>query len=356
MATAGAPKAQANDVIGQIVYALRTMGVAPIPRNYQLFYEAYIGSNGPLTQKLAALGSHITQEELDALAAEFLGTAQVEVIERVHDKLLVELEGLLTLLRQEQQSMESYTKLLGETASRINSKASFSNDIIRNAIHLLTEATGDQMAQGERTVDSMTEHSQEMDQVRRELDEYKRIANTDSLTRLANRRAFDERLAAIYDAGPNLPVAALILADIDHFKAINDNFGHPVGDKILATVASVIRANVRKDLFVARTGGEEFAIIVEGNTADEVMVICERIRGALATRSFRNSRSGIQYGPITISLGYSMGSQAHDAGGLYANADIALYQAKHTGRNRSVFFDESMRGDYVGKNWLIYRG
>ncbi|HEX2146395.1 MAG TPA: GGDEF domain-containing protein [Pseudorhizobium sp.] len=356
MVVANAPKAQATDVVGQIVYALRTMGIAPLPRNYQLFYEAYIGANGPLTQKLAALGSHATQEELDALAAEFLGTAQVEVIERVHDKLQVELEGLLTLLRQEQQSLESYTKLLGETASRINSKANFSTDIIRNAIHLLTEATGDKMAEGERTVDSMAGHSQEMDQVRRELDEYKRIANTDSLTRLANRRAFDERLAALYDAAPNLPVAALILADIDNFKKINDSFGHPVGDKILASVASVIRANVRKELFVARTGGEEFAIIVEGNTADEVMLICERIRCALETRSFRNSRSGTQYGPITISLGYSMGSQADDPSALYANADIALYHAKRGGRNRTVFFDEAIRGDYAGKNWLIYRG
>ncbi|MCJ8518144.1 diguanylate cyclase [Pseudorhizobium tarimense] len=356
MAAANASKTQATDVVGQIVYALRAMGVAPIPRNYQLFYEAYIGANGALTQRLAALGSYASQEELDDLAAEFLGTAQVEVIERVHDKLLVELEGLLTLLRQEQQSMESYTRLLGETATRINSKANYSTDIIRNAIKLLTDATGDQMAQGERTVGSMVEHSQEMDQVRRELDEYKRIANTDSLTRLANRRAFDERLAALYDAAPNLPVAALILADIDNFKKINDSFGHPVGDKILSSVASVIRANVRKDLFVARTGGEEFAIIVEGNTADEVMLICERIRCALETRSFRNSRSGVQYGPITISLGYSMGSQAADAGALYANADIALYHAKHTGRNRTVLFDESLRGDYAGKNWLIYRG
>src|SRR5690606_957366 len=142
---------------------------------------------------------------------------------------------------------------------------------------------------------------------------------------------------------------------IDHFKNINDTHGHPVGDRILATVASVIRANVRKDIFVARTGGEEFAIIVEGNTADEVMIVCERIRGALETRTFRNTRSGVQYGLITLRLGSSVATQASDPASLYANADIALYHAKHGGRNRSVLFDESMRGDYAGKNWLIYR-
>jgi diguanylate cyclase len=355
MTTLTAPKAQPNDVVGQIVFALRTMGVAPIPRNYQLFYEAYIGSNGLLTQQLAALGTNASQEELDELAAQHFGTGHVEVIEKAHGKLLEELDKLLRVLRQEQSSIEGYTKILGETAAHMNSRANLSGDIIRNAITLLTSATSDTMAHGERTVDTVAEHSNEMDQVRKELDEYKRIANTDSLTRLSNRRAFDEKLASVFDGVGNRPVTALVLADIDNFKKINDSYGHPVGDKILATVASVIRSNVRKDLFVARTGGEEFAVLVEGNTADEVMVICERIRGALETRSFRNSRSGAQYGPVTISLGYSMASQAEDAGGLYANTDVALYHAKHSGRNRTVFFNEAMRKDYVGKNWLIYK-
>lgn len=353
--TTTAHKAQAHDTVAQIIHALRTMGVAPLPRNYQLFYEAYIGSDVMLTQRLAALGSRATQEELDTLAAEYLGTGHVEVIEKAHGKLLIELEKLLKLLQQEQRSMKSYAKLLGETAERINAKASLSNDIISNAIGLLTDATSNTMAHGEQTAESVAEHSNEMDEVRRELDEYKRIANTDSLTRLSNRRAFDEKLASLYDNPGNLPVVALVLLDIDHFKNINDTHGHPVGDRILATVASVIRANVRKDIFVARTGGEEFAIIVEGNTADEVMIVCERIRGALETRTFRNTRSGVQYGPITISLGYSIATQAGDPASLYANADIALYHAKHGGRNRSVFFEEAMRNDYAGKNWLIYR-
>ena len=350
-----AQKAPANDVVGQIIYALRAMGVAPLPRNYQLFYEAYIGSNTALTQQLAALGSNATQEELDAISSQHLGTGQVDVIERAHGKLLIELENLLHLLRREQQSMESYTKLLGETAARINSKASFSNDIIRNAVALLTSATSDTMAHGERTADTVAEHSVEMVQVRKELDEYKRIANTDSLTRLSNRRAFDDKLASVFDSTGNLKVTALVLADIDNFKYINDTFGHPVGDRILSTVASLIRANVRKDLFVARTGGEEFAVIVEGNTSEEVMLICERIRCALETRTFRNSRSGVQYGPITISLGFSMASQADSPTQLYSNADAALYHAKHTGRNRTVVFDEGMHRDYAGKDWLIYR-
>ncbi|WJH40153.1 GGDEF domain-containing protein [Aliirhizobium terrae] len=355
MTTVSAPKAQPSDLMGQIILAVRSMGVSPIPRNYNLFYEAYIGSNPDLTRDLAALGSRATQEDLDAISERYMGAPHAAVIEKANDRLLTELDALLKLLRQEQNSLESYGKLLSETAARINSKNSFSSEIIRSAISLLSEATDDKMAHGERTVDDMVQRSHEMDQVRRELDEYKRIANTDSLTRLSNRRAFDERLALAYDNPTALPLTALVLADIDNFKKINDSFGHPVGDKILATVASVLRANVRKDVFVARTGGEEFALLVEGNTPDEVMIICERVRRALETRTFRNTRSGINYGPVTISLGYSMAAQATDPGELYAQSDAALYYAKNSGRNRTVFFEDSMKSHYVGKSWLIYK-
>ena len=353
MTTATPPKTQATDVAAQISFAMRTMGVAPIPRNYELFYEAYIGSNPALTRELAALGSKATQDELDAIGEQYFGSHQGRAIENAHTKLIGELEGLLKVLQQEQSSLESYNRLLGETYSRINSKSSSSADILRSAITILTEATGHTMAHGENTVSQVSQKSQEMDQVRKELDEYKRIANTDSLTRIANRRAFDEKLSDVY-ANDSHTLSALVLADIDNFKKVNDAYGHPVGDKILATVANVIRANVRKDCFVARTGGEEFAIIIDGNTAEEVQQICERVRIALETTPFKNSKTGVNYGPVTISLGYCMASDAEDAGELYAKSDIALYCAKNTGRNRTRLYEDGMKKDFT-KSWLIYK-
>lgn len=355
MTTAVAQKAQAADVAGQIILAMRSMNVSPIPRNYQLFYEAYIGTNPALSRELTLLGTKPLQEELDELASTFIGTGQALVMEKAHGKLVEELDALLNLLRREQTSLESYNRLLDETATTINAKSNFSTDLLRNAITLLSKATGETIAQGEKTVEGVVQRSHEVDQVRKELDEYKRIANTDSLTRLSNRRAFDEKLAAIYDASMQLPVTALVLVDIDHFKKFNDSFGHPVGDKILASVAAVLRSSVRKDVFVARTGGEEFALVIEGNTTEEVMEICERMRRALETRPFRNSRTGMDYGPITISIGVAMAAQADDAGDLYVKSDTALYCAKNAGRNRSMLFEDGMRKDYAGKSWLIYK-
>ena len=348
------PKAHVPDIAGQISYAMRTMGVSPIPRNYELFYEAYIGSNRELTKAIAALGNRATQEELDEIGKAHFGHHQPQMIENAHGKIIAELDGLLRLLKQEQNSLESYNRLLGETYERINNKSQTSADLLRSAIGLLSQATDTTMAHGEMTAETMIQKSIEMDKVRKELDEYKRIANTDSLTRLYNRRAFDDRLAAIFDSPMNRSVTALVIVDIDHFKKINDTFGHPVGDKILATVANLIRANVRKDVFVARTGGEEFAVIVEGNTVDEVMVACERIRRAIETTPLKNSKTGVNYGPVTISLGLCMAHLADDAGELYSKADIALYCAKNNGRNRTIVFEDGMKKDFQ-KGWLIYK-
>ncbi|BCH59700.1 MULTISPECIES: GGDEF domain-containing protein [Rhizobium/Agrobacterium group] len=355
MNTATLARSQGLDIATQISFAMRSMGISPLPRNYELFYEAYIGSNPVLTRRVTALGSRATQDDLDRIAEEFFGHNSNRIIENAHSRLVSELDNLLRLMKQEQSSLETYNKLLDETCSRINAKSSGSVELLRNAIALLTRATDDTLAHGEKTAESFTQKSVEMDAVRRELDEYKRIANTDSLTRLANRRAFDERMAGLFNYPSTLTTTSLMLIDIDHFKKINDTFGHPVGDKILATVAGVIRANAPRDAFVARAGGEEFAIIVEGMPDTEVFGLCERIRTNLENTLFRNSRTGVNYGPVTVSIGFALAANCQDPGELYSRSDIALYCAKNAGRNCSRPFEPGMRKDFA-KGWLIYKG
>ena len=348
-------KAQIPDIAAQVTYAMRIMGISPLPRNYELYYEAYIGSNPKLTKELAALGSRANQEELDEIGARYFSHYhRAAGVDRAHTHLAGELSDLLTLLKEEQSALENYNRLLGETYQNITSKSSSSAEILRQAVSILTEATADTMSQGKERVENVSLKSFEMEIIRQELDEYKRIANTDSLTRLANRRAFDEKLASVYNSEQLRAFTGLVIVDIDHFKKINDSYGHPVGDKILATVGTVIRANLRRDAFVARTGGEEFAIILTDNSLEEILQVAERVRNALATTPFKNSKTGVNYGPITLSVGVCQASHADDPVDLYNKADIALYCAKNAGRNRTILFEEGMKKD-TGKNWLIYR-
>ncbi len=355
MQTATSNRTPTPDIAAQITHAMRMMGVAAIPRNYELYYEAYLGSNPQLSKELAALGSRATQDELDRIGARYFSHIHhSRGIERAHSTMAAKLSELINLLKDEQHALESYNKVLDEAYLNMTNKSAASADILTHAIGILSEATAGTMSQGNERVQNVVQKSVEMEAIRQELDEYKRIANTDSLTRLANRRAFDESLAAIYNSEHLRNFTGLLLADIDHFKKINDSFGHPVGDKILATVANVLRADLRRDAFVARTGGEEFAIILGDSTEEECLQAADRICTILASSPFKNTKTGVNYGAVTLSVGVCMATAADDPVDLYNKADIALYAAKNAGRNRTVLFEEGMRKD-AGRNWLIYR-
>jgi diguanylate cyclase (GGDEF)-like protein len=152
-----------------------------------------------------------------------------------------------------------------------------------------------------------------------------RSADTDPLTGLLNRRGFDRRVAA---SEPG----AVLLFDLDHFKAVNDEHGHDAGDNVLQAVALIMAGAIRHQDTLARYGGEEFVIFLPGVTRSEAALVAERIRGdieaGLAGRSAR----------VTTSVGVSVGSTCVSS--LLAQADQAAYAAKRLGRNRVLVFEE----------------
>jgi diguanylate cyclase (GGDEF)-like protein len=158
-------------------------------------------------------------------------------------------------------------------------------------------------------------------------------SRTDALTKLFNRRYFDERATFEFERAQRFrqPFSLLVI-DIDHFKAFNDTHGHSRGDEVLRTVARQLREGVRDQDSVCRYGGEEFAVILPSTSGDEAMLVAESLRQAI------EQGKGQAPGPITISIGVaSLGdSEFADVGALFRAADAALYEAKSAGRNRAV--------------------
>ncbi|MBW3098019.1 GGDEF domain-containing protein [Pseudohoeflea sp. DP4N28-3] len=351
----GGKKVRMLDAATMVLATMRRSNIAGIPRNYELVYEALNASNAQLTREFEALGPTPTQQQLDDLGRKYFAHHyKTTVVDGAHERITEEVQSMLRLLKQEQSSLESYARLLNETYSRISSKNHASAEILSNIVNTLSSATGDTMEKGEVVVKHMVERAFEMEQVKLELDEYKRIAHTDPLTRLANRRAFDDKITEIYSDARDAMYHALIVCDVDNFKQFNDQYGHPVGDRVLGVVAAVMRSNLRKDVFLARTGGEEFAVILQGTSMDITVEVAERIRQAIHATPLRNQKTGVDYGPITISLGICMASDADDASELYNNADIALYLAKNRGRNQVQLYTPEMQGE-LEKNWMMYR-
>ncbi len=166
-----------------------------------------------------------------------------------------------------------------------------------------------------------------------------RMATTDGLTGLNNHRTFqdllDGHLAAARRYGRQV---SLIICDVDHFKSVNDTYGHPVGDKVLKGVSRILRAEARDTDVVARYGGEEFAVILPETDTEGAKVIANRIREKIAANTVQTELGPLN---VTISLGVSTfpahGDEKQD---VIDRADQALYGAKHGGRNRVVCADE----------------
>ncbi len=169
----------------------------------------------------------------------------------------------------------------------------------------------------------------ETDELRQALDEARGSARQDPLTELANRRAFDEAVAAL---APDTRVA-IAICDIDHFKRVNDDFGHAIGDRVLRAIGQTLAAE-SEGAFVARYGGEEFVLLLRDMDMDAALAVIDRARSAVAARRFRARETDAPIGTVTISAGIAMGLAADLREGLYARADAALYRAKAAGRNR----------------------
>ena len=165
--------------------------------------------------------------------------------------------------------------------------------------------------------------------------EVQRLATTDPLTGLANRRVFEQRLMEeARRARRYRRPLALIMADLDRFKVYNDTFGHPAGDAVLQEVASLLQANVRKTDLVARYGGEEFAILLPETSAAGALAVAEKIRVAVENHPFPR-RETLPGGRLTISLGIAaFPEEVDEPEALIQYADEALYRAKALGGNR----------------------
>lgn len=191
--------------------------------------------------------------------------------------------------------------------------------------------------EAERQINFLQMHENERlkHELSRQNDALEQLAVTDPLTQLPNRRGTDAAVAQMrQDQAGNLPSAVLII-DIDHFKAYNDGYGHQVGDDCLQQVAAAMRRELPETAHLARHGGEEFLAILPGCDTETTIRHAESLRRAVRAEAIEHVHRGDRYGHITVSIGAACGLIPSKAGleNLIAAADEALYQVKADGRN-----------------------
>ncbi len=194
----------------------------------------------------------------------------------------------------------------------------------------------DEEAEGKGTHDLLTGIAESLTSAlgnAREHDRVKELSVRDGLTGLYNRRVLEEILNVEESKRSPAPLAILLI-DIDDFKAVNDTFGHPAGDRVLSVLGKLLQDNCRRENIVARYGGEEFAILLTNSGLTEAAALrtAERLRKILGAQDFAFSGRKVR---LTVSIGvaYSSGKTAAPQT-ILAQADQALYQAKRNGKNR----------------------
>ena len=199
-------------------------------------------------------------------------------------------------------------------------------------VSLLRETVQKKQHQDQERMSSL---EREVSNLRSDVERAKHEALVDGLTGAANRAAFDRYLEMSIDRNRVTPSSfALLLLDIDHFKQINDRYGHPVGDRVLISLVQSCRERIRSTDFLGRYGGEEFAIVLPTASARVALKKAKTLCAGQAQRQYSVGEHGLI--SFTVSIGVTVYRPGDSSAAIVERADRALYGAKHGGRNRAI--------------------
>ncbi len=322
---------QANVISAKSIEFLGKYDIPAMPTNFAVAYELVLGKNEGLVQSVRHL---VDKELLDAFHFQELYNTYIDQSHDLNEEMLNPIAHLLgnmmTAYAQSSKSVDRYQRQLDEggTALEQNTDPQDVIKAIAQATHMVKE---DQSKLNER----LTAAEHEVKALRTNLEQLEIEAITDPLSELANRKGLEKTLE---DNPINAPQNCLGLFDIDHFKKINDNYGHNFGDYVIKQVAREIKNHIRGSDIAVRWGGEEFLLILRDTDLKGGAFVGNKIREAIRALRWKNNRTGEQLPPVTISGGLtSMNNQQlllKDLDATVERADQCLYQAKQNGRNR----------------------
>ena len=317
--------------------------LSPDPAHYAFAHEVVANATGLVAQRVAELtdgGVRLTSQDIASLGgvsvagtpvgpADDDGTmsGDVDVQQALLDRMMFQLDSFGDAMRIVHAEANDFGRDLQRSADTMRDMGA------EAGIEAITQLTADMIGRVQLAEARLDTALRETEELRTALDEARGSARTDPLTDLPNRRAFDETFAALHRDTP----VTVAICDIDHFKQVNDNFGHAVGDRVIRMVAQTLASE--KGMMVARYGGEEFALLFENVRLDDAAQIVERVRRTISERRPRVRETGESIGTISFSAGVAEGRVGEGRAALMARADAALYRAKDQGRARTITSD-----------------
>jgi len=328
---------RSTELVRQTLQLMKKHGAPMHPIDHAVWYEYVRGENLDLR---GAIDRHLCHHlQLDEAVTEAL--YRRHVVGAGHDPAMLQRvsDSASTVLGA---AVETAARASDQTAAYGSSLSRFQDGLSgHEALPGLAEilATTRQMQGSIQDLQRrLAESRDEIGQLRDELDRVRQEAQTDTLTGLSNRRAFDQRLAACMtlaaSAGLQSQTPCLLLLDIDHFKRVNDTHGHGAGDLVLRAVAGVLQATTPEHAMAARIGGEEFVLLLPALQIQAARLLAEQLRQRvqqLRTPIHPGATTELQ---VTVSIGLTTLQRGETGAQFVERADQALYQSKSNGRDR----------------------
>jgi diguanylate cyclase len=308
-------------------------GLWPSPQNYALIYQLFADAASPAALAVKAAtsdGIRLSQRDADQIIEDHGMPGAPAPQDAASAALLTatrrQVEEFTAIVEASQAQAKSYGADLEAGAEKL-AKAGEAAPVA--TLIDITRAMVERTRAAEQQLDAARS---EAEGLRSKLAEASEEARSDPLTHLPNRRAFEERYAVLEQSG--LPLS-LAICDVDKFKRINDTYGHGVGDRVLRSIAGLLRERCDGHM-VARLGGEEFVVLFEGLDPGQAAKILDEAREELAEKKFKLRETDAPIGQVTFSAGVARG--AHPLGTpALQRADELLYTAKNGGRNQIRF-------------------
>ncbi len=307
------------------------------PISYAVWYEYVAGTNPPLRAKLDGLlksGQAIDDAVINELFRAHIAEMDEAVAQRVSqgfDKVMADISASTS---QAADKAGQFGQALADWSSNA-AKGGSDGATNANDVSALLNHSQDMRQTVDTLKTRLDDSRREVEELRKEVSRAREDALIDGLTGLANRRSFDKALAnCLATAAPDTHGPSLLMADIDHFKRVNDTYGHLFGDKVIRAIATIMKDNIKGKDLAARYGGEEFVIILPETSIAGAQCLAETIRKIVADSRIKRTGSTETLASVTISLGIACRRPGESELELIARADRALYQSKEQGRNR----------------------
>ena len=317
---------------------LKRSGIPPYPQFYELLYTYATGVNPTLNNRINAIfrsGDTPSMDLAETLYNEFLKSDVNDRMTNVSERMHARIEAVHEAIDAAMTTANAYS----------GSLQSASGDLDRDiSVAAMKALAGKLLIETRRMQETNSALEQKLEASRddiaslqRDLDDVRRESLLDPLTKIANRKSFDDGMEkAIADASSGNDPLCLMLIDIDHFKNFNDTYGHQTGDQVLRLVAMTLKSNIKGKDLAARYGGEEFVAILPSTDIAGAVIVAENIRKAIQAKELLKRSTNEKLGRITASFGVAAFRPSDTAASLIERADRCLYAAKHAGRNRVI--------------------